>query len=81
MPMASTNPNMVSVLMVKPSGIKKQKVPNMETGIASTGMSVERQFCRNTNTTMATSPSVRSRVCTTSFIDTLTTVTDSKGTL
>ena len=30
------------------------KVPMMATGTATSGMSVERQFCRNTSTTMAT---------------------------
>jgi hypothetical protein len=35
---------MVSVLMVKFRGMKKQKVPKIETGIAKTGISVERQF-------------------------------------
>src|ERR1700744_1427695 len=80
-PIASTKPNMVNVLMVKPSGIKKQKVPNMETGIANTGINVDRQVCRNTNTTIATNPKVINKVTTTSFIETFTTVTDSKGTL
>ncbi len=61
--------------------MKKQNVPNIDTGIASTGISVERQFCRNTNTTMATSPNVFSSVPTTSDMETFTTVTDSKGTL
>src|ERR1700709_1327971 len=76
-PMASTKPNMVSVLMVKPNGIKKQKVPNMETGIASTGIKVDRQFCKKRNTTKATSASACSNVFTTSFIDTLIIVTPS----
>ena len=31
------------------------KVPMSETGTASIGMSVARQFCRNRNTTMITS--------------------------
>ena len=80
-PMASTKPNMVKVLMVKPNGIKKQNVPNIDTGIAKTGISVERQFCRNRNTTMATRPNVFNRVPTTSSMETFTTVTDSNGTL
>src|SRR5579871_315799 len=79
-PIASTKPNMVSVLMVKPSGIKKINVPKIETGIASTGINVERKFCRNKNTTIATRPSVFNKVPTTSAIETFTTVTDSKGT-
>jgi hypothetical protein len=35
---------MVSVLIVNPSGIKKQNVPNIDTGMARTGISVERRF-------------------------------------
>src|ERR1700759_5553909 len=80
-PIASTKPNMVNVLMVNPNGIKKQNVPNMDTGIAKTGIKVERQFCRNRNTTTATSPNVFNNVPTTSSMDTFTTVTDSNGTL
>src|ERR1700709_1061377 len=80
-PIASTKPNMVSVFMVKPSGIKKQKVPKIETGMAKTGISVDLKFCRNKNTTSATNPSVSSSVTTTSLMETLTTVTASKGTV
>src|SRR5882762_585634 len=80
-PIASTKPNMVNVLMVKPKGIKKQNVPKIDTGIASTGISVERQFCRKRNTTTATKPNVFNKVTTTSCMETFTTVTDSKGTL
>src|ERR1700722_10971354 len=72
---------MVSVLIVNPSGMKKQNVPRMETGIASTGISVERQFCKKRNTTSATSPSVFNKVHTTSDMETFTTVTASNGTL
>src|SRR6185437_5223020 len=80
-PMASTKPNMVSVLMVKPNGIKKQNVPKIETGIANIGIKVERQVCRNTNTTIPTNANVINKVNTTSFMETFTTVTDSNGTL
>src|SRR5580704_756023 len=80
-PIASTKPNMVSVLIVNPNGMKKQNVPRMETGMASTGISVERQFCKNRNTTIATSPSVFNKVHTTSDMETFTTVTASNGTL
>jgi hypothetical protein len=39
---------MVSVLMVNPSGIKKlQMFAIIETGMASTGISVARQLCKN----------------------------------
>src|ERR1017187_3389610 len=80
MPMASTKPNMVSVLMVKPNGMKKQNVPKIETGMARTGINVERRFWRKRNTTIATRPNVFNSVFTTSAIETLTTVTASKGT-
>ncbi len=43
-PMASTKPNMVSVLMVKFIGTKNINVPIIETGIANTGINVDRQF-------------------------------------
>ena len=81
MPMASTKPNSVSVLMVKPSGIKNVNVPTIDTGMASTGMSVERQLCRNRNTTTTTSSRASSSVCTTSLMDTFTTLAASKGTM
>ena len=71
---------MVSVLMVKPNGMKKQKVARMETGMANIGMMVERQFCRNRNTTIATSANAFNKVPITSCIDTLMMVIDSKGT-
>src|SRR5450755_4006401 len=80
-PIASTKPNIVSVLIVNPSGMKKQKVPRIETGMASTGIKVDRQFCKKRNTTMATRPRVFNKVQTTSDMETFTTVTDSKGTL
>jgi hypothetical protein len=35
---------MVSVLMVNPRGMKKQKVDKIDTGMANIGMIVERQF-------------------------------------
>ena len=54
-PMARTKPNKVSLLMVKPSGMKKIKVPIMETGMASTGIMVDRQSWRKMNTTSTTS--------------------------
>ena len=55
MPIASTRPNSERVLIEKPSSGKTAKVPTSETGTASIGMSVARQFCRNTNTTRRTS--------------------------
>jgi hypothetical protein len=79
MPMASTKPNSVRVLMVKPRGMKKMNVPMMDTGIASSGMSVARQLCRNRNTTRITRSRAITSVSITSSMDTSTTDTDSKG--
>ncbi len=47
------------------------KVPMMATGTAMSGMSVARQFCRNTSTTMATSTMASRSVLNTSMIDSL----------
>ena len=46
MPMASTIPSSVSTLIEKPATYITKKAPMSETGIASTGMSVERQSRR-----------------------------------
>ncbi|MNE44230.1 hypothetical protein D3C80_1384480 [compost metagenome] len=73
-PMASTKANMVRVLTVKPSGIKTRKVPMIDTGIASNGMSVALQFCRKRNTTNTTSNRASMKVCNTSSIEAFTTV-------
>ena len=53
--MASTRPNRVSVLIEKPNIGNSMKVPTSETGTASSGMSVARQPCRKTKTTIITS--------------------------
>src|SRR5258707_13329818 len=79
-PIASTKPNMVSVLMVNPKGIKKQKVDKIDTGIANMGIIVDRQFCRKRKTTIATNVSALINVPITSSMDTRIIVTDSKGT-
>ena len=55
MPVASTIPNSVSVLIEKPNSLTKAKVPMSETGIVIAGMSVLRQFWRNRNITRITS--------------------------
>ena len=66
MPIASTMPNRVRVLMVKPSSVNAANAPTSETGTASIGISVARQLCRNRNTTSSTSSSASKKVCTTS---------------
>ncbi len=69
--MASTMPNMVSVLMVKPAENRTAKVPSSTTGTAMVGMSVARQLCRKISITRKTSPTASKRVITTSLIDRL----------
>ena len=53
--MARTSPNSDSVLIEKPSSGNSTNVPISETGTASIGIIVARQFCRNRNTTRITS--------------------------
>ncbi len=62
MPMASTRPNSVSMLMEKPSAAMPAKVPMIDTGTASTGMSVTRKLCRKRYTTSTTSISASKKV-------------------
>ncbi len=69
MPIASTMPNSVSILIEKPSASMPMKVPMIDTGTARTGISVARRLCRKTNTTITTSTSASKNVCTTSEID------------
>ena len=54
-PIASTTPNMVSVLIEKPSAASTPKVPSSTTGTAMVGISVARMFCRKRNITRNTS--------------------------
>ena len=54
-PIASTTPNMVSVLIEKPSAAITPKVPSSTTGTAMVGISVARMFCRKRNITRNTS--------------------------
>ncbi len=72
MPMASTSPKRVSVLMEKPSAEKAAKVPMREIGTTTIGISVARQLCRKRNTTMTTSTKATKSVFTTSFSDSVT---------
>ncbi len=77
--MASTIPKSVSVLIEKPNSLTKAKVPTSETGIVMAGISVLRQFCRNTNITRITSAIASTSVTSTSLIDSRTTPTLSKA--
>ena len=71
-PMASTRPNSVSVLMEKPNASRIAKVPTMDTGTATRGMIEARQVWRNSTTTITTSSTASNSVITTSRIDSLT---------
>ena len=71
MPIASTSPNSDSVLRLKPITAIAAKVPMIATGTATSGISAERQFCRNTSTTTATSSTASRSVRKTSLIDSL----------
>ena len=71
-PMASTRPKSDSVLIEKPSSGKTAKVPTSDTGTASSGISVARQPCRKTKTTMMTRTSASNSVLTISLMPSLT---------
>ena len=66
MPMASTRPNMLVMLMEKPSSGNSAKAPMTATGTVSRGINVARQFCRKMKTTRMTRPTAASSVKTTS---------------
>ncbi len=74
MPVASTMPKSVSVLIEKPISFTKAKTPTSDTGIVAVGMIVLRQSCRNRNMTMMTSTIASNSVLTTSRIESFTTV-------
>ena len=71
-PIASTSPNSDSVLIENPSSGNTANVPTSDTGTASSGISVARNPCRNTNTTRITSPSASNSVLTISSIPAVT---------
>src|SRR6516162_2786064 len=71
-PMASTRPKRESVLMEKPKSGNRQKVPIRDTGTASNGIKVARQPCRKINTTMSTSTMASTKVCSISFMPSVT---------
>ena len=68
-PMASTSPNIDSVLTEKPSSGKKMNVPTSDTGTVRSGMMVARTFWRKMNTTMVTRISASTNVLTISWIE------------
>src|SRR5262245_38012280 len=69
MPMASTIANKVEKLTVKPSAAMAAKAPMMVTGTVVAGISIARQSCRNTSTTIRTRIAASYSVLYTSWID------------
>src|SRR6266498_4409375 len=63
-PMASTSPKSESVLIENPNNGNTTNVPSNDTGTAHNGMSVARQPCKKTDTTMTTSASASNNVIT-----------------
>ncbi len=72
MPIASTIPNSVSVLIEKPSAWNAANVPISEIGTTRIGIRVARQLCRKRYTTSTTSTNAMPRVIATSFSDSIT---------
>ena len=70
--MASVMAKRVSVLSESPNAQRPAMVPMRETGIASSGISVARQFCRNRKMTRSTKVPASKSVEKTSFRDALT---------
>src|SRR5262249_40548099 len=68
-PIANTKPNSEILFKLKPSAAITANVLTIATGTAINGMITERQFCKNTNTTMATNTTAMSSVLTTSDTD------------
>ncbi len=68
MPIASTRPSSDSTLIEKPISGKNMNAPISETGTVISGMSVARQFCRKTKTTMMTRTIASNSVCTISLM-------------
>ena len=54
MPIASTKPKSVRLLIVKPKMCIKKNVPTIEIGIAKSGITAARQFCKKSIITKTT---------------------------
>src|SRR5580698_1333136 len=61
-PIASTSPNSDSVLTENPNNGNSAKAPTSETGTVSSGISVARQLCRNTDTTRPVTDGLEQRL-------------------
>src|SRR5262245_9597912 len=68
-PMARTNPNNVSMLMLNARANNTAKVPTNDTGTAASGIIDARQVCKNTITTTTTSSTASNSVVTTARIE------------
>src|ERR1041384_1702144 len=68
-PIASTSPNNDRLLIEKPRPSITANVPTSETGTAASGMIEARQVGRKMMTTMTTSKTASSNVCTTASIE------------
>src|SRR5688572_28885850 len=68
-PMASTRPKSVSMLMLKPSASMIANVPTNDTGTAASGMIDARQVWRNRITTATTSSTASNSVMTTALME------------
>ena len=71
---------MLVMLIEKPRSGNSAKVPTIDTGTASSGIKVARQFWRNTKTTRTTSAIASNSVTTTSAMDVFTKRVASKPT-
>ncbi len=71
MPIASTSPKSVRLFKLNPKANSTAKVPTMATGTAISGITAERQFCRNNSTTNATSSTASRRALNTSSMHSL----------
>ncbi len=76
-PIERTRPNMLVILIEKPSSGNSAKVPTTATGTVSSGIIVARQLCRKINTTRITSPMASSSVIITSLMAAFTNMVES----
>src|SRR6202034_1398606 len=72
MPIASTMPNNVRVLIEYPNRYSHANVPTTETGTAISGIMDARQVCRNRMTTSTTRTTASINVCSTARMDSRT---------
>ncbi len=79
-PTASTTPSSVKVLIEKPAASITAKAPTIDTGMATTGISVVRHSRRNANTTSTTSTKAMKMVSVTSASERRTNLVVSKET-